>query len=83
MVRAVAQRMALRYGAVAILGLSVSVWGNVLLGVGLLYEVVAFIYTPSAMEAWVKQTRFGKNEDKKFENWKAEEAALVKLSTPQ
>ena len=75
--RAVALRVAARFGAASALGLTG--WGTILLGLAVVIEIGAVALTPSEMEAWVSQTRFGTNKKKKFAIWSEEEAALLAL----
>lgn len=77
---ALARGIALRFGAestASLFGLSVSGWGLLLLGAGVIAQVTAIEMTPTPIQQWVKQSYFGRG-DKKFPvgDWKAEFAAL-------
>lgn len=82
---AVAQRaataIAVRFGAqgtAALLGLSVSGWGLVLLGAGVLFQVGAMVLTPTPLQKWASRSYFGKGGDKFPKgDWKAEKDALL------
>jgi hypothetical protein len=80
--RAVAIRIAARFGAQGVIAGSLSGWGTVLLGLAVLFEVGAVIMTPTEMEKWAKRTRFGNRFSGKFTNWAEEEAELNKLFSP-
>jgi hypothetical protein len=77
--RAVAIRIAARFGAQGVVAGAFSGWGTVLLGLAVLFEVGAVIMTPSEMEKWAKRTRFGNRSSGKFKNWAEEEAELKRL----
>ena len=77
LMRAVALRIAARYGASAAVALTG--WGTLLLGLAMLFEVGAVAMTPSEMETWVSRSKFGKASKKKFANWEEEEAAMLAL----
>ena len=81
MMRAVALRLAARYGAASTLGLTG--WGTALLALAVVFEIGAVALTPTAMEAWVSRTKFGKGSKKKFTSWAEEEAALLALFAPK
>jgi hypothetical protein len=77
----VATAVAVRFGAqgtAALLGLSVSGWGLVLLGAGVIFQVGAMVLTPMPLQKWASRSYFGKGDDKfKKGNWKAEKDALL------
>lgn len=65
-------------GTAAFLGLSVSGWGLVLLGAGVLFQVGAMVLTPTPVQKWIGRSYFGKDDDKfPAGNWKAEQAGLL------
>lgn len=83
--------IAARFGAkgtASLLGLSVSGWGLMLLGLGLLFELGAVVLTPTELQEWVRRTYFGKGPQKdRFApgDWAAELRAFERLfpmSTP-
>lgn len=78
--RAAAIRVAARFGAGSILGLTG--WGTALLGIAVLFEAGAIAMTPSEMETWASRSKFGKASKKKFTSWEQEEAALMVLFGP-
>lgn len=77
---AVARSLAVRFGAegtASLLGISLSGWGLLLLGAGVVAQVAAIEMTPTPVQQWVKQSFFGRGA-KKFPigDWKAEFEAL-------
>jgi hypothetical protein len=76
-----ATAVAVRFGAqgtAALLGLSVSGWGLVLLGAGVIFQVGAMVLTPKPLQKWASRSYFGKGDDKFPKgNWKAEKDALL------
>lgn len=76
-----ARAIALRIGAegtATFLGISLSGWGLVLLGVGMVAQVGAIALTPTALEKWAKRSYFGKGGDKFPKgDWKTEHEALM------
>lgn len=65
-------------GTAAFLGLSVSGWGLVLLGAGVLFQVGAMVLTPTPVQKWIGRSYFGKGDDKfPAGNWQAEQAGLL------
>jgi len=82
---AIAQRaataVAVRIGAqgsAVLLGLSISGWGFVLLGAGVLLQVGAMVLTPKPMQKWIGRSYFGTGDDKFPKgDWKAEQAGLL------
>lgn len=59
---AVARGIAMRFGAegtAALFGVSVSGWGLILLGAGLIFEVGAILMTPTPLQNWIRRTYFG------------------------
>ena len=71
-----ARSIALRFGAAGtaeVLGLSISGWGLLLLGAGVLFQVGATVITPTPIQKWASRSYFGKGDDKYPRNdWKAE-----------
>jgi hypothetical protein len=66
-------------GTAEIIGLSVSGWGLVLLGAGVLFQVGATVLTPTPMQKWASRSYFGKADDKYPQgDWKAEFDGLQK-----
>ncbi len=80
-VQRAATSIAVRFGAqgtAAFMGISVSGWGLVLLGAGVLFQVGAIVLTPKPMQAWIGRSYFGKGDDKFPKgDWKAEQAGLL------
>lgn len=80
-VQRAATAVAVRLGAqgtAAFLGLSVSGWGLVLLGAGVLFQVGAIVLTPTPLQKWMGRSYFGKGDDKYPQgDWKAEQAGLL------
>lgn len=79
---AVMRRLAWRYGAqgtASLLGISISGWGLILLGLAVGFEVWIMIITPTEMQKWLSRTRFGQNgdgKDPKFTSWEQEVSGL-------
>ena len=66
-------------GTAEIIGLSVSGWGLVLLGAGVLFQVGATVLTPTPMQKWASRSYFGRGDDKYPQgDWKAEFDGLQK-----
>jgi hypothetical protein len=81
---AAVRRIALRYGAegtAALLGISVSGWGLILLGLGILFEVGAVVLTPTELQKWIQRSYFGygRGKEPKFADWNTESTALQKV----
>ena len=80
-VQRAATAVAVRLGAqgtAAFLGLSVSGWGLVLLGAGVIFQVGAIVLTPTPLQKWMGRSYFGKGDDKYSKgDWKAEQAGLL------
>jgi len=81
---AVARGVAIRFGAegtAALFGVSVSGWGLILLGAGLIFEVGAILMTPTPLQNWIRRTYFGTGggDGDPFAkgDWPAEYAALM------
>ncbi|MDW5419102.1 hypothetical protein R6242_21245 [Iodobacter sp. CM08] len=72
--------MAAEEGVIAILGLSLTGWGLVLLGLGMLAYSGAGMITPTKLQDWAKDCYFGSNNV--FVTAQDEEKALMKLLTP-
>jgi hypothetical protein len=72
----------------ALMGISVSGWGLILLGLALAFEVGAVILSPDELQKWVARSYFGTGVGTdglpKFDkgDWAAEKAALDKLMAP-
>jgi hypothetical protein len=80
--------ISLRFGArgtFALLGVSLSGWGLILLGAGLIFEVGAILMTPTPLQNWIRRTYFGTGggDGKPFAkgDWPAEYAALMETLT--
>ena len=78
--RAIAVRLGAR-GTFALLGVSLSGWGLVLLGAGLIFEVGAILMTPTPLQSWIRRTYFGigGGDELPFAkgDWPAEHGALM------
>lgn len=76
--------IAMRFGAqgtFTLLGVSLSGWGLILLGAGLLFEVGAILMTPTPLQNWIRRTYFGTGGGDTLPfakgDWPAEYAALM------
>jgi hypothetical protein len=57
----------------AVLGMTASGWGLLLLGGGVIFQVGAMALAPTPMQKWASRSYFGKGDDKFTKgNWKAE-----------
>jgi hypothetical protein len=81
---AAARAIAMRFGAegtAALFGISVSGWGLILLGAGLIFEMGAILMTPTPLQNWIRRTYFGTGggDGDPFAkgDWPAEYAALM------
>ncbi|TVO58818.1 T6SS effector BTH_I2691 family protein [Denitromonas halophila] len=79
-VRAIAMRFGAE-GTAALFGISVSGWGLILLGAGLIFEVGAILMTPTPLQNWIRRTYFGTGggDGDPFAkgDWPAEYSALM------
>jgi hypothetical protein len=63
--------------AAPMLGLSLTGWGLVLLGAGIIFQVGAVILTPTPLQKWVSRSYFGTGDDKFPKgDWKVEYEGL-------
>lgn len=63
-------------GVVSILGLSLTGWGLVLAGIGLVFHIGAIYLEPTLMEEWIKASYFGKQHS--YKTWDEEYKAYCK-----
>ena len=61
---------------IEILEISLSGWGLILIGTGILTNLIAIAIEPSALQDWARDGFFGKNHT--FKTWDEEEKALQK-----
>ncbi|TVT71759.1 MAG: hypothetical protein FHP92_16385 [Denitromonas halophila] len=78
--RTIAMRLGAQ-GTFTLLGVSLSGWGLLLLGAGLLFEVGAILMTPTPLQNWIRRTYFGTGGGEALPfakgDWPAEYAALM------
>jgi hypothetical protein len=74
-------RIGVRYAGRVVVA-SLTGWGLVLLGLGVLFEAGAVLLTPSEIQTWARKGRYGISRERKFATWADEEKALLHLFEP-